>query len=439
MKTAVRAAMISFRADPFLLPVAECLHYDSDALIIMEDGKISALGPAANLLPDLAADVPLQHFPHGVLLPGFIDCHVHYAQTEMMAAFGAQLIDWLNDYTFVTEQGFAEGEHAREVARLFLQEQLRNGVTTACVFGTVHPHSVDVLFEEAARYGLRLIAGKVCMDRHAPAALLDSAQAAYDDSLALIRRWHGRGRAEYALTPRFAPSCSPAQLDALAALARDYPDVLIQSHVAENLDELAWVQRLFPHCRDYTDVYDRHGLLRPRAVFGHGIHLSDAEIAAFADSGAALAHCPTSNQFLGSGSLDLRRLKQGTRQVALGLGTDVGAGTSFSMLHTMQAAYMAAQSHGNALTAVQAWYLATRGAATALGIADKVGSLAPGMEADLLVLDWHSTPLITFRMRYARDVQDALFIQMMLGDDRAIAATYVAGRLVYQRAADSGN
>ncbi|KIA81895.1 guanine deaminase [Chromobacterium piscinae] len=433
MKTAVRGDVLSFRGNPFREAERDCLAFQRDALVVMENGRIAACGPAAELLPTLPADLAVAHYPDHLILPGFIDCHVHYPQTEMMAAYGEQLLDWLHHYTFVTEQGFADETHAREVAQVFLSEQLRNGVTTGCVFGTVHPASVEMLFQEAARINLRILAGKVCMDRHAPPALLDTPLTAYEQSRALIQRWHGQGRAEYVITPRFAPTSSYGQLEMLGALAAEFPDVAIQSHISENLDEIAWVKQLFPGCRDYASVYQRYGLLRPRAIYGHGIHLSDEELDAFRDSGASLAHCPTSNFFLGSGSLNLRPCVESARPIPLGLGTDLGAGTSFSMLQTMNAAYMAAQSHGKPLSAVQAFYLATRGGAEALGIADKVGSIAPGMEADLAVLNLRSTPLLDFRMRYARDLSEALFIQMMLGDDRAVAATYVAGSRAYQQ------
>ncbi|MBM2885533.1 guanine deaminase [Chromobacterium phragmitis] len=433
MKTAVRGDVLSFRGNPFREAERDCLAFQRDALVVMENGRIAACGPAVELLPALTPDVAVTHYPDHLILPGFIDCHVHYPQTEMMAAYGEQLLDWLHHYTFVTEQGFADETHAREVAQIFLSEQLRNGVTTACVFGTVHAASVDALFETAAGHNLRILAGKVCMDRHAPPALLDTPLTAYEQSRALIQRWHGQGRAEYVITPRFAPTSSHGQLEMLGALAAEFPDVAIQSHISENLDEIAWVKQLFPGCRDYASVYQRYGLLRPRAIYGHGIHLSDEELDAFRDSGASLAHCPTSNFFLGSGSLNLRPCVESARPISLGLGTDLGAGTSFSMLQTMNAAYMAAQSHGKPLSAVQAFYLATRGGAEALGIADKVGSIAPGMEADLAVLNLRSTPLLDFRMRYARGLSEALFIQMMLGDDRAVAATYVAGSRAYQQ------
>ncbi|MGD1824995.1 guanine deaminase [Chromobacterium violaceum] len=438
MKTAVRGDALTFRGNPFREAERDCLVHQRDALVVMENGRIAAWGPAAELLPSLRPDVRIDHYPDHLILPGFIDCHVHYPQTEMMAAFGEQLLDWLNHYTFVTEQGFADEGHAREVAQVFLDEQLRNGVTTGCVFGTVHAASVDALFEEAASRDLRILAGKVCMDRNAPAALLDTPLAAYEASRALIERWHGKGRAEYVITPRFAPTSSHGQLEMLGALAAEFPDIAIQSHISENLDEIAWVKQLFPGCRDYAGVYQRYGLLRRRAIYGHGIHLSEAELEMLHDSGASLAHCPTSNFFLGSGSLDLRRCVEGGKPVRLGLGTDLGAGTSFSMLQTMNAAYMASQTHGRPLTAAEAFYLATRGGAEALGIEDKVGSIEAGMEADLAVLDLRSTPLLDFRMRYVRDLSEALFVQMMLGDDRAVAATYAAGKRAYRKPGRSG-
>ncbi|WP_036386075.1 guanine deaminase [Microvirgula aerodenitrificans] len=433
MKTALRGAMLTFRDDPFTHALSDCAVYEPDAVIVMADGLINAVGPAADILPTLPADVPVTVWRDCVLLPGFIDSHVHYPQTEMIGAHGEQLIDWLNNYTFVAEQGFSDKTHAAEIAEVFLREQHRNGVTASTVFCTVHPQSVDALFEAAARVNMRIMAGKVCMDRHAPAALLDTPQRAYDESKALIGKWHGRGRAEYVITPRFAPTSTPEQLDALGSLAQDFPTTLIQSHLAENIDELAWVRALFPSCTHYTDVYQRYGLLRPRALYGHGIHLSEAELDILSATGSAIVHCPTSNFFLGSGCFDLRRARDARRPVAVGLGTDLGAGTSFSILQTLNEAYKAAQFHGFPLSAAQAIYLATRGNARALGLDDRIGAIEAGMEADIAVLDLMSTPLIAYRMKYARDWQDALFIQMTLGDDRAIAATYIAGQQVHCR------
>ena len=432
MKRLIRGDILTYSGDPWYQPVDTVRHYIEQGAILVDDGHITAVGPAKDLRRAIGPEIPVDDYTGHLLLPGFVDAHVHYPQTEMIGAHGHQLIDWLNTYTFVTEQCFADPAHASEVARVFLQEQLRNGVTSSCVFCTVHPQSVEALFTAAAEHNLRIIAGKVCMDRHAPAALLDTAETAYADSRALLEKWHGKGRAEYAITPRFAPTSSPAQLAACGALAREFPGVVIQSHVSENRDEVVWAQSLFPAARHYTDIYLQHGLLRPRAVYGHGVHLSDAELDCFAACGAAIAHCPTSNFFLGSGYLDVNRVKQRSRPVAIGLATDLGAGTSFSMLQTLNEAYKAAKLSHSSLPASHAFYLATRGSAEILGIADKVGALQAGMEADVTVLNWRSTPLIDYRMRYANDLEEALFIQMTLADDRAIAATYVAGERVHE-------
>ncbi|NDV13605.1 guanine deaminase [Crenobacter caeni] len=431
MQTAIRGALLTFKDDPFVRDLQDCMVYLDDAVVVMENGKIAAVGAAAGVLPTLPAELPVTRYPDSVILPGFIDSHVHYPQTRMIAAYGEQLIDWLNNYTFITEQGFADKAHAAEVASVFLKEQHRNGVTSATVFGTVFPQSVDALFEEAARYDMRIMAGKVCMDRNAPAALLDTPQRAYDESKALIERWHGKGRAEYVITPRFAPTSSPEQLEMVGALAAEFPTTLIQSHLSENRGEVEWVKSLFPECRDYTDVYHRFGLLRDRAIYGHGIHLSEAELDVLSATGTAIAHCPTSNFFLGSGYFNVKAARDASRPVKVGLATDLGAGTSFSMLQTMNEAYKAAQLNGFALSAGHAFYLASRGTAEALGLQDKVGSIEVGKEADLAVLNLKSTPIIEYRMKYARDIHEALFVQMTLGDDRAIAATYIAGKQVY--------
>ena len=279
----------------------------------------------------------------------------------MIAAYGTQLLDWLNKYTYPTELKYADKEFARDVARVFLQENLRNGITTSCVYCTVHPQSVDALFEEAEKLGLRLAAGKVLMDRNAPDGLRDTAQSGYDESQALIAKWHGRGRLLYAITPRFAGTSSPEQLAAAGRLWREHPECLMQTHMAENRDEVAWIRELFPDRRNYLDIYDHHGLCGQRAVFGHGIWLEEAELQRLHASGAAIAHCPTSNFFLGSGAFDLARALRSERPVRVGLGTDIGAGTSFSILATLGAAYKAAQLNRQTLSAGHAYYLATRG------------------------------------------------------------------------------
>ncbi len=429
-KTAIRGAMLTFKNDPFFNDMKDCMVYESDAVVVMEDGKITQAGPANQILPTLG-DTPVKQYTDSLIVPGFIDCHVHYPQTEIIAAYGEQLIEWLNNYTFVAEQGFINKEHAQEVAEIFLREQMRNGVTSSTVYCTIFPQSVDAIFEAAEKYNMRIMAGKVCMDRNAPAALLDTPQRAYDESKALIQKWHGKGRAEYVITPRFIPTSTPEQMEMVSALAKENPDMLIQSHVSENVNEVAWVKELCPESKDYTDAYAKYGLMRRRAIYGHGIHLTDRELGVFNETGASVAHCPTSNFFLGSGCLNVKKLKTEKRPVHVGLATDLGAGTSFSILQTMNEAYKAAQMNGAPYTSLHSFYLASRGTAESLGIADKVGTIAPGMEADLAVINLKSTPIIEYRMRYAKTLEETLFIQMTLADDRAIAATYVAGKEVY--------
>ncbi|MFO1325678.1 MAG: guanine deaminase [Burkholderiales bacterium] len=428
----MRGALVTFAGDPFVEGAAAC-RYERDAVVVMRDGRIVDCGAAADVLARLPGDVPVTTYANALISAGFVDAHVHYPQLPIIGAGGKPLLDWLSGYTFPTEARYADADYARSVARTYLAENLRNGITTAAVFCTVHAASAEVLFEEAAALELRLIAGKCLMDRNAPAALTDTAQRGYDESKALIRRWHGRGRLAYAVTPRFAVTSTSAQLDAAGALKREHPDVYVQSHVSENSAEIALVAKLYPDATSYLDVYARHGLTGPRTIYGHGVHLAEDDFRFLHDSGTAIAHCPTSNNFLGSGLFRLAAAKDARRPVRVGLATDLGGGTSFSMLRTMQAAYEVAQLSGAPLAPSSALYLATRGAARALDVDDRVGSVAPGMEADLVVLDLDSTPLIEFRMRDARDLDETLAIQMALGDDRAVRATYVAGRCVFDR------
>lgn len=428
---ALRGAALTFAADPFADGIGSAMRYESDALLAMSAGRITHFGPAADVQSRLPPQTPVERLPvDHVMLPGFIDCHVHYPQLPIIGAAGEQLLDWLDRYTFVAEQQFAELTHARQIAGLFLDECLRHGTTTVASFCTVHAQSVDAFFEAAEARGMRTIAGKCLMDRHAPPALCDTAQRGYDESQSLIARWHGRGRAGYAITPRFAPSSTPAQLELAGSLRKENPGTWLQSHLSENLREVAWARELFPERRDYVDVYDHFGLLGPRAIYGHGIHLSDAELARLHATGTAIAHCPTSNQFLGSGLFDLRRTRGGSYPVRVGLATDIGAGTTLSMLRTMGSAYGTAQLLGSSLRAPEAFYLATRGAAEALGLEKQIGSLAAGMEADVVVMNLKSTPLIAARMRHCDSIEEALFVQMTLADERAIAGTWVAGSRV---------
>jgi guanine deaminase len=431
--TAIRGALVTFTGNPFLEGVAATRSHTADAIVAMADGRIVDFGPASEVEPRLPSGTTVVSYADALITAGFIDAHVHYPQIPIIGAGGKLLLDWLADYTFPMEERYADAVHAREVARVYLAENLRHGITTAAVYGTVHPVSVDVFFEEAQEAGLRMIAGKVLMDRNAPPGLQDTAQRGYDESKALLERWHGTGRLAYAITPRFAVTSTPAQLDAAGALKREHPDAYVQSHLAESAAEVAWVRDLFPAQERYLDVYSRHGLTGRRTVYAHGIHLDEADFRFLHETGTALAHCPTSNNLLGSGRFDLFAASRIDRPVRVGLATDLGGGTQFSMLRTMQAAYEVAQMCGKPLPPSCALYLATRGAAEALDLADRVGTVATGMEADLAVLDLRSTPLIDYRMRYARDFDETLAIQMALAGDAAVRATYVGGRLAYSR------
>ncbi|TDF82361.1 guanine deaminase [Pseudomonas sp. H9] len=435
---ALRADLVTFSADPFLKEPAECLQFIPDAIVVIKDGVIADLGPSSELLKRLPDGIVPEHYSDAIISAGFIDTHVHYPQTEMIGAYGEQLLEWLNTYTFVAEQNFASVEHAERIAKVFLRELLRAGTTTAVVYCTVHPQSVDAFFGESSRFNTRMIAGKVLMDRNAPEALLDTAQRGYDESAALIQRWHNQGRQHYCITPRFAPTSTEAQLEVCGALAGEHPDAFIQTHLCENKDEIKWVLELFPERKSYLDVYAHAGLVRDRSVFGHGIHLTEADFCTCHQTGAALAHCPTSNFFLGSGLFRLFDAKNPKRPVRVGLGTDLGAGTSFSQLQSLNEAYKVAQMNQTKLNAIQAYYLATRGSAEALCLEDRIGTVAKGYEADLVILDKKATPLLAVRSEFCKDIVEQLFVLMILGDDRVIKATYVAGEKVYSREGAAG-
>lgn len=401
---------------------------DARGAVVVEGGKIVAL-----CTPEAARrDYPgatVTDLGAKLISAGFIDAHVHYPQTAIIASWGKRLIDWLNSYTFPEEMRFAEPAHAQAVARDYFDLAAAHGTTSMCSYCTIHPGSVEAFFAEAEARGVRALAGKTCMDRDtAPEGLRDTAQAAYDESKALIGRWHGRGRLGYVITPRFSPTSTPEQLLALGSLWAEHPDCLMQTHLSEQVDEIAWVKGLYPQARDYLDTYETFGLLGKNGVYGHAIHLEPREIARLAEVGAALAHCPTSNTFIGSGLFDTAGLSAAGLRV--GLATDTGGGSSFSMLRTMAAAYEVAQLRHHPLHPAKLWYLATVGAARALGIEGAVGNIAVGMEADLVAIDLASTPAIAQRAVRAESFWEALFPTIMMGDDRAIAGTWIAGRRV---------
>jgi guanine deaminase len=428
-QTAYRAQLLTFREDP--AHAADGAVHEADGLLIVEDGQVVAAGAYASLRDRLAADATVHTMRDKLIVPGFIDSHIHYPQTDMIASPAPGLLPWLNTYTFPTERNFENPAVARETAGFFIDELLACGTTTALVYCTVHKQSADAFFTESETRNLRMVAGKVLMDRNCPEFLRDTAQSGYDDSAELIARWHGRGRQQYALTPRFAPTSTPAQLEACGALAQQHQDVFIQSHVAENTDEIKWVESLFPGHRSYLDIYDHYGLLRRRAVYGHCIYLDDRDRERMAETGAVASHCPTSNLFLGSGLFDLE--KAGASNMPVALATDVGGGTSFSMLQTMGAAHNIARLTGHHLTATRMFWLATTGAAQVLELDDRIGTLAPGSEADFVVLDPNATPLLARRTSRTESLEELLFAFALLGDDRAVFETYAAGRRVHSR------
>jgi guanine deaminase len=425
MREAYRASLLHCLADPGEGAAASALEYFEDGLLIVENGVVVEAGNAATLLSQLADNVAVTDFSGKIIVPGFIDCHVHFPQLDIIASYGEQLLDWLNRYAYPAEARFADVAYAHEIANVFLDELLRNGTTTALVFGTVHAHSVDAILEAAESRGMRLIAGKVLMDINCPDELQDTAESAYADSKVLIERWHGRDRLGYAITPRFALTSSEEQLASAGRLASEYPDVWIHTHLAENKAEVEEIARQFPKSRSYLDVYDQYGLLRERSVFAHCLHMDDEDRSCMAAKGGAAAFCPTSNLFLGSGLFDLRAMR--AANVRVGLGTDVGGGTSLSLLRTASEAYKVLHLQDQALPATRALYLATLGAAEALYLDDKVGNFEPGKEADFVVLDPAGSSLSERRTRVAASIEEALFAITMLADDRNVAATYIAG------------
>ena len=371
-------------------------------------------------------------------MPGFIDTHIHFPQTEAIASYGEQLLEWLHKYIFPTERKFQEFAYAQKVAAIFLDELLKNGTTTALVFAAVYPESVEAFFTEARRRNLRAISGKVMMDRNAPDYLVDTPETSYHQSKQLIEKWHKNGRLLYAVTPRFAVTSSVEQLRVASQLLDEFPDVYLHTHLSENVDEIALVKQLFPENEGYLDVYDRAGLVRNRSIFAHGVHLTDAEFARLSQAESAIAFCPTSNLFLGSGLFKLEKAKSKEHPVKLGLGTDVGAGTSFSLLQTAGEAYKIAQLRKQKLSPFQALFLATLGGARALGLEDKIGNFKTGKEADFIVIDPRCTKLLAFRNGEAtatslEELAAKVFALMVVGSDRTICATYILGNLVYER------
>ncbi|MBP7241356.1 guanine deaminase [Amaricoccus sp.] len=428
-ETLIRGRLLSFRDAPGAS--ADATVYIEDGALLLRDGRIAAVGDHASVAPQAAPGATvIDHRPH-LVLPGFIDAHIHFPQVQVIGSWGSQLLDWLNGYVFVEEQKFRDPAFSRRMAGAFFDELLRHGTTTASAFCSVHPESAEAYFAEALARNLRMIGGKVMMDRNAPEGLRDTAQQGYDDSKRLIADWHGKGRLHYAVSPRFAITSTEGQMEAAQALIAEHPELHVQTHLSENRDEIAFTLSLFPFAKDYTEVYERYGFLGPRSLMGHCVHLSDREISALAGAGAIAVFNPTSNLFLGSGLFDLARMERLGARVAVA--TDVGAGTSYSMLPTMDAAYKILQLQGQKLPPLTSCYMMTLGNARALGLDAHIGALEPGRDADLVVLDVRATPAMRLRAETIRTLEEELFILQTMGDDRAVVETYAAGRAVKPR------
>lgn len=428
-RTAYRASILYFVADPAFVQNAHRWH--ADGLLLVEDGRVVGCGDYVQLKEKLNEYTELHDYSGKLIVPGFIDTHVHYPQTDMIASPAPGLLPWLETYTFPTERRFEDAEHAQEVAEFFVDQLLNCGTTTAMVYCTIHPLSVDALFNASSARNLRMVAGKVLMDRNCPEFLRDTAEGGVRDSEELIQRWHNKGRQMYAITPRFAPTSTDAQMQLAGELAAAYPDTFLQTHVAENTDEVAWVKQLYPDSRSYLDVYDRFGMLRPRSMYAHCIWLDDTDRTRMAETQSAISICATSNLFLGSGLFNFEKADRAG--VPLSLATDVGGGTSFSMLQTMNETYKVARMGGNYLPALRMFYLATLGGARSMQLEGMIGNFLPGAEADFIVLDPQATPLLARRAARCSSEEELLFALALLGDDRSIAATFAAGRCVHQK------
>ena len=434
--SAIRGSFLDFITDPFYYPELETIRYINDGLMIVSGGIIQELD-TYDKLKYKYPEIPVTSYPGMLILPGFIDIHIHYPQTEIIASSSTQLLEWLDKYTFPVEGKFHDKNYAQKIASFFLDQLLQNGTTTALVLTTIYPQSVDALFEEAELRNMRIIAGKMLMDRNAPDYLQDTPKIGYQDSKSLIKKWHGKGRLLYAITPRFAITSTSEQLYLAGVLKKEFPDVYVHTHLSEQQSEIEKVAQLFPNSKDYLDVYEKFGLVTNKSIFAHCIYLQDSEFERLSQAGSSIAFCPTSNLFLGSGLFSINKAKSQNNPVKVGLATDVGGGTSFSIFKTMNDAYKISQLQGQSLSSLKAFYLATLGGAISLSLEDKVGNFEVGKEADFVVIDTRVTPLL--KLRNARnnpnsltDIVDELFTLIILGNERAVKATYVGGNLAYE-------
>jgi guanine deaminase len=424
----LRGRLLSFRRAPADISDTGSYVYEEDGGLLIENGRITACGSYAEVASKAASGVrEIDHRPH-LVMPGFIDTHLHFPQMQVIGSYAANLLEWLNTYTFIEEQRFADRAHAEKIAVRFFDEMARHGTTTAVAYCSVHKTSADAFFAESLKRGTAMIAGKTMMDRNAPDALTDTPQSAYDDTRAVIAEWHGKGRNRVAITPRFAITSTPEEMEVAKTLAAEHPDLHIQTHLSENRDEIAFTCSLYPEAKDYTDIYARYGLLGPKSLFGHAIHLSDREADAMSESGSVAVHCPTSNLFLGSGLFPMKTYQRRDKPVRVAVATDIGGGSSYSMLRTLDEAYKIQQLLGERLNPLESYYLMTLGNAEALSMADEIGTLDPGTIADLVVLDASATPAMALKQEANRTLTEELFLMQTMGDDRTIAETYIAGR-----------
>ncbi|MGF9563607.1 guanine deaminase [Neorhizobium sp. JUb45] len=426
--TLIRGRLLSFHRAPHSLTDSDSYRYEHDGgLLVDAAGKIAAIGDYTAVKAGAPEDaVEIDHRPH-LILPGFIDTHVHFPQMQVIASYAANLLEWLNTYTFPEECRFVESDHAARIATHFYDEFLRHGTTTAVAYCSVHKTSADAFFAEALKRNMCMVGGKVMMDRNAPQGLLDTPQMGYDETRAVIEQWHGKGRNHVAITPRFAITSTPGQMQAAQALAKEFPDLFIQTHLSENHDEIKYTCELYPEATDYTDIYARYGLLGQKTLLGHAIHLSERELDALSEAGSIAVHCPTSNLFLGSGLFPLKALMRREKPLRVSVATDIGGGSSYSMLKTMDEAYKIQQLLGERLNPLESFYLMTRGNAEALSMEGDIGTLEIGSTADLVVLDAASTPAMRLRMETVKTLPEELFLLQTMGDDRAVVETYVAG------------
>jgi len=430
-KRAIKGDILHFLSDPNFGTPDQSYQYFENGLLLIEGGLVVDVGPEQILKKKLTDEFEIIDHSGKLILPGFIDTHIHYAQTDIIASHGKQLLEWLETYTFPQEGQFKDPQYAEEVSEFFLNELLRNGTTTAQVFCTVHPHSADIFFEKSHSKNLRMIAGKVMMDQNAPDYLRDTPQQSYDESLLLINKWHQKDRLLYAITPRFAVTSTAAQLEKAGSLMQVAPNLYMHTHLSENVNEIKLVSELFPWSKNYLDVYDHFGLVTSRSTFAHSIHLSETEYLRMSETGAAISFCPTSNLFIGSGLFNLEKVS--AQNISVGIGTDVGGGTSFSMFQTLAEAYKVLQLNGQNLSALHAFYLATLGGAASLKLDSMIGNFDTGKEADFTVINYGATPLMERRLQFAETLDEKLFALMILGDDRSIDATYILGEQAYQR------